>query len=70
MQKIIIEKPYRFVSPHYGTWWPAFLQWSNVYALYLRRVERVVSYECRHVDRLLIIVGQNLSLSCGVSTRP
>lgn len=52
MQKIIIEKPYRFVPPHYGTWWPAFLQWSNAYAIYLRRVERVVSYECRHVDRL------------------
>lgn len=52
MQKIIIEKPYRFVPPHTGTWWPAILQWSKVYAQYLRRSERVISHECRNVDRL------------------
>ncbi|MBM4001867.1 MAG: 1-acyl-sn-glycerol-3-phosphate acyltransferase [Planctomycetes bacterium] len=52
MQKIIIEKPYRFVPPHAGTWWPSVFQRLNLYGIYLRRAEKVVSHECRHVERL------------------
>jgi len=52
MQKIIIEKPYRFVPPHRGTWWPSFIQRFDLYGLHLKRSEGVKSYEIRYADRL------------------
>jgi len=52
MQKIIIEKPYRFIPPHRGTWWPSFVQRFNLYGLHLKWSEGVKSYEVRHADRL------------------
>lgn len=52
MQKIIIEKPYKFVPPHRGTWWPSFIQKLDLYGRYLKKSEGIVSYECRHTERL------------------
>jgi len=52
MQKIIIEKPYRFVPPHRGTRWPSLVQRFNLYGIYLRYFEGVQTYEIRHTDRL------------------
>ncbi|RCS41400.1 1-acyl-sn-glycerol-3-phosphate acyltransferase [Bremerella cremea] len=52
MQKIIIEKPYRFVPPHRGTRWPDFIQRFNLYGRYLKRFEGITSHEVRHSDRL------------------
>ncbi|MEQ8789137.1 MAG: 1-acyl-sn-glycerol-3-phosphate acyltransferase [Pirellulaceae bacterium] len=52
MQHVVIEKPYQFVPPHRGTWWPSLIRDFNLHAIHLRRVEGVVDYECRHLDRL------------------
>lgn len=52
MQKLLIEKPYRFIPPHAGTVWPTIFQKLNLYGIYLRSKERVISHECRHVERL------------------
>ncbi|MBI1247336.1 1-acyl-sn-glycerol-3-phosphate acyltransferase [bacterium] len=52
MQKIIIEKPYRFVPPHRGTWWPSLIQRFDLYGKYLKVYEGVDSYEVRNGDRL------------------
>lgn len=52
MQHVVIEKPYRFVPPYRGTWWPSLIRDFNLPAIHLKRVEGVVGYECRHLDRL------------------
>lgn len=52
MQKIVIEKPYRFVPPHRGDWWPTIIQWLQLYARHLRKKEGVESFEIRNSDRL------------------
>ncbi len=52
MQKLLFEKPYDFVAPHTGTCWPAIFQRLNLYGIYLRWKEKVVSHECRNVERL------------------
>ena len=49
---IIIEKPYEFVPPHRGNWWPSFIQRFNLYHRYLHRRQGVVDYECRGVEHL------------------
>jgi 1-acyl-sn-glycerol-3-phosphate acyltransferase len=50
MQKIIIDKPYRFVAPHQSTFWPRALQ--TLLPLYLRRNYGVESIEFRGVDHI------------------
>lgn len=52
MQNVVIEKPYEFVPPHRGTFWSWLLQKFQLYRRFLRKKEGVVSYECRHVERL------------------
>lgn len=52
MQKIVLEKPYRFVPPHRGGFWPRLFQRFRLYEPYLRKREGVERYECRHVERL------------------
>lgn len=52
MQDIIVEKPYRFVPPHRGNWWPTLIQRLKLYERHLRKNEGVVDHECRHVERL------------------
>lgn len=52
MQKIIIEKPYRFIPPHRGNWWPSIIQRFRLIDVYLRRNCGVESYEVRHGERL------------------
>jgi 1-acyl-sn-glycerol-3-phosphate acyltransferase len=52
MQSIIVEKPYKFVPPHRGEWWPSFIQFFDLYSIYLRKKEGVVAHEVRHADRL------------------
>lgn len=49
---VIVEKPYVFVPPHRGNRWPSFIQRFRLVDFYLRRKAGVVSYECRHADRL------------------
>jgi len=52
MQPIIIEKPYRFIPPYRGTFWPWVLRTLRVHDYYLRKSEGVVEHEVRHIERL------------------
>ena len=52
MQQILIEKPYRFIPPHRGTWWPTVIRDSNLPGLWLRRTEGVEGYELRGTEHL------------------
>lgn len=52
MQDIIVEKPYRFIPPHRGNWWPTLIQRLKLYEGHLRKSEGVVDHECRHIERL------------------
>ena len=52
MQEIVFEKPYEFIPPHRGDWWPSFIQYFRLIDRYLRRAEGIVSYECRNQQRL------------------
>lgn len=49
---VIVERPYKFVPPNRGNLWPSFIQRFRLFDFYLRYKEGVVSYECRHKDRL------------------
>lgn len=49
---VVVEKPYQFVPPHRGNLWPTLIQRLRLVDYYLRKKEGVVSYECRHLDRL------------------
>lgn len=49
---VIVERPYKFVPPHRGNLWPSMIQAFRFVDFYLKRKEGVVSYECRHTERL------------------
>jgi 1-acyl-sn-glycerol-3-phosphate acyltransferase len=50
MQNIIIDKPYVFVPPYRGRWWPWLLQ--RLVRRHLRRTYGVMSVECGGTDKL------------------
>jgi len=50
MQNIIIDKPYEFVPPYRGRWWPWFLQRLSRHRL--RRHHGIAAVECRGTDKL------------------
>jgi 1-acyl-sn-glycerol-3-phosphate acyltransferase len=52
MQKIIVEKPYRFIPPYRTTFWSSVIRGLRVHQFYLWRSEGVTSYEVRNVERL------------------
>jgi 1-acyl-sn-glycerol-3-phosphate acyltransferase len=52
MQDIIVEKPYQFVPPHRGNWWPDVIQWLNLYGRHLRKNGGIVDFELRDQQRL------------------
>ena len=47
---VVLDRPYEFVPPHRGNWWPSFIQRFRIVDHYLRRKEGVVSHECRNLD--------------------
>jgi 1-acyl-sn-glycerol-3-phosphate acyltransferase len=51
LQNIVIDKPYEFVPPEYGTFWPRLLG-QFVLPHYLRSSHGIESYEFLGVDRL------------------
>lgn len=51
MQNIIVERPYEFIPPRRGTFWPAFFKAIRLHAILLRRTEGVIAHEIRHLDR-------------------
>jgi 1-acyl-sn-glycerol-3-phosphate acyltransferase len=52
MQKILIEKPYRFIPPYRSTLWSSIIQRFNLHGIWLRRAEGVVQYEVRDAHYL------------------
>lgn len=52
MPYVVLDRPYEFIPPHRGTWWPSFVQLFELYRFHLSRVEGIVDRECRHVERL------------------
>lgn len=50
MQQVIIEKPYEFIPPHRGKWWPAILK--HYLPRFLRKKHGLESVECRGAERL------------------
>jgi 1-acyl-sn-glycerol-3-phosphate acyltransferase len=64
MQNIIIDKPYVFVPPYRGRWWPWLLQ--RLVRRHLRRAYGVMSVECRGLDKL----RTSLSAGHGVLLAP
>lgn len=66
MQNIIVERPYKFVPPHRGTWWPKLIAKFSLFARHLRKVDGVVDYEIRHLDRL----RQSLAAGHGILLTP
>ncbi|MEM8667597.1 MAG: 1-acyl-sn-glycerol-3-phosphate acyltransferase [Planctomycetota bacterium] len=44
---VVLDRPYEFVPPHRGNWWPSAIQRFRLVDRYLRRSEGVVDYECR-----------------------
>lgn len=47
---VVFDRPYEFVPPHHGDWWPNFIQLFRIVDYYLRKKEGVVSHECRGLD--------------------
>ena len=64
MHPVVLDKPYVFVPPYHGTWWPRILQ------LFVRRQLRrkfgVVDVQCRGLERL----RESLSAGHGVLLTP
>ncbi|MHB0955796.1 MAG: 1-acyl-sn-glycerol-3-phosphate acyltransferase [Pirellulaceae bacterium] len=52
MQPILIEKPYRFIPPHRGNWWPTLIRDFNLPGFWLRRAEGVERFELRGAEHL------------------
>ncbi len=52
MQQVVIEKPYQFIPPHRGNWWPSFIQRFRLIDRYLKTSQGLTSYECRGEQRL------------------
>ncbi|MEZ6092334.1 MAG: 1-acyl-sn-glycerol-3-phosphate acyltransferase [Pirellulaceae bacterium] len=66
MTSIIVEKPYRFVPPHRGDWWPALIQKLRLYEKHLKKSEGVVGYELRNTQRL----AESLRAGHGIMLAP
>lgn len=71
MQEIVFEKPYQFIPPHRGDWWPSFIQRFRLIDRWLRKSHGIVSYECRHAERLTesLDAGHGIML-CPNHSRP
>lgn len=52
MQQIVFEKPYEFIPPHRGDWWPSFIQRFRLIDRWLDKDHGITSWECRNADRL------------------
>ena len=66
MQEIVFEKPYQFVPPHRGDWWPTFIQRFRLIDRWLRKSHGITSWECRHAERL----KESLAAGHGIMLTP
>ncbi len=63
---VVFDRPYQFMPPHRGDFWPSFIQRFRLVDFYLRKKEGIVSHECRHLDRL----RESLSRGDGILLAP
>jgi 1-acyl-sn-glycerol-3-phosphate acyltransferase len=61
---VVLDKPYSFVPPHLGMWWPRFLQLFG--RRKLRREYGIVDIQCRDLERL----GESLAAGHGIMLTP
>jgi len=47
---VVFDKPYQFIPPHRGNWWPSFIQTFRLYDRFLRKREGIVSQESRGLE--------------------
>jgi 1-acyl-sn-glycerol-3-phosphate acyltransferase len=64
MHPVVVDKPYSFVPPYLGTWWPRFLQLFG--RRKLRREYGVVEIQCRQLKRL----SDSLAAGHGIMLTP
>lgn len=64
MHPVVLDKPYTFVPPHLGTWWPRFLQLFG--RRKLRREYGIVHIQCRELERL----SDSLAAGHGIMLTP
>jgi len=50
MMSVVLNRPYQFVPPHRGNWWPSMIQRFRIVDHYLRLKEGVHSFECRNLE--------------------
>ena len=62
MQDIIVEKPYRFMPPHRGSWIPTMIQKLRLVDKYLNYFEGIHSHEVRGVELLKKSLEANRSV--------
>ena len=58
MQDIIVKKPYKFIPPHRGTWWPTIIRNLDLQGIWMRRKHGVMEYECRKTEKLRQSIDQ------------
>lgn len=63
---VVFSRPYEFVPPHRGSWWPTAIQRLRLVDRYLRRQEGVVDYEIRGLENF----RQALSAGHGILLAP
>lgn len=49
---VVLSRPYEFVPPHRGNFWPSLIQRFRLVDRYLAKKEGVVDYEVRGIDHL------------------
>ncbi len=49
---LVLDKPYQFMPPHRGLRWPTFIQWTDLYTVYLKRHDGIESHEVRNIELL------------------
>ena len=52
MTNVVFDRPYQYVPPHRGNYWPSLIQTFRIVDWYLKRKEGVSGWECRDLDYL------------------
>lgn len=65
MQQIVFEKPYKFIPPHHGDWWPAMILRFDLFGMYLRK-QGIESHELRNQH----LLRESLDAGHGVMMAP
>jgi len=66
VQNIVVDRPYTYMPPHRGNWWPSFIQQFRLIDRWLKKSHGVVDWEIRDGQRL----RESLSVGHGVLLAP